>query len=197
MRNIQSSPWLALAGAGRDQAGAAAGAARSAGRRGGSRQRVHAEHAGQARGAADPGGRQARRRAGKPAPATPPKPAPARRRRRSRRPGRKGREGMTLDDLRRLNIREVGNWPTLPKVGLLAILFLVIVGLGAFFDWKDQYEALEVARAQEDEAQGRVQRRRRRRPSTTTSTSRSSRKSSSRSARWSSSFRTARRSTRC
>lgn len=56
---------------------------------------------------------------------------------------------MNLDDLRRLNIREVGNWPTLPKVGLLAILFIVIVGLGAFFDWKDQYEALQVAEQQE------------------------------------------------
>ena len=56
---------------------------------------------------------------------------------------------MTLEDLRRLNIREVGNWPTLPKVGLLGLLFLVIVGLGAFFDWKDQYEALESSRAQE------------------------------------------------
>jgi type IV pilus assembly protein PilO len=46
---------------------------------------------------------------------------------------------MTLDDLRRLNIREIGNWPMLPKIGLLAILFLVIVAAGAFFDWKDQY----------------------------------------------------------
>ena len=56
---------------------------------------------------------------------------------------------MNLDDLRRLNIREVGNWATLPKVGLLSILFIVIVGLGAFFDWKDQYEALQVAQLQE------------------------------------------------
>ncbi len=56
---------------------------------------------------------------------------------------------MNLDDIRRLNIREVGNWPTLPKVGLLAILFVVIVALGAFFDWKDQYEALQLAEAQE------------------------------------------------
>jgi type IV pilus assembly protein PilO len=56
---------------------------------------------------------------------------------------------MNLDDIRRLNIREVGNWPTLPKLGLLAILFVVIVALGAFFDWKDQYEALQVAQQQE------------------------------------------------
>ena len=56
---------------------------------------------------------------------------------------------MTLEDLRRLNLREVGNWPTLPKVGFLGLLFLVIVGLGAFFDWKDQYEELEKSRVQE------------------------------------------------
>jgi type IV pilus assembly protein PilO len=56
---------------------------------------------------------------------------------------------MTLDDFRRLNIRDVGNWPAAPKYGLLAILVLVILALGAFFDWKDQYEELERARAQE------------------------------------------------
>ena len=56
---------------------------------------------------------------------------------------------MNLDDIRRLNLREVGNWPMLPKLGALALLVLVIVALGAFFDWKDQYETLETARAQE------------------------------------------------
>ena len=61
---------------------------------------------------------------------------------------------MTLDDLRRLNIREIGNWPTLPKLGLLLILFLVIVALGAFFDWKDQYETLQNAQAEETRLKG-------------------------------------------
>jgi type IV pilus assembly protein PilO len=56
---------------------------------------------------------------------------------------------MNLDELRRLNIRDVGNWPMLPKFGLLALLFLVIVALGAFFDWKDQYEALQKAEGTE------------------------------------------------
>jgi type IV pilus assembly protein PilO len=56
---------------------------------------------------------------------------------------------MNLDDLRRLNIREVGNWPLLPKVGLLAIMLVVIIALGAFLDWKDQYETLQTAQAQE------------------------------------------------
>ncbi|MBK7592674.1 MAG: type 4a pilus biogenesis protein PilO [Betaproteobacteria bacterium] len=56
---------------------------------------------------------------------------------------------MNLDDLRRLNIREVGNWPLWPKVGVLAILFLVIVAAGAYFDWMDQYEALAKVEAEE------------------------------------------------
>jgi type IV pilus assembly protein PilO len=56
---------------------------------------------------------------------------------------------MTLDDFRRLNFREVGNWPWLPKAIVLALLVLFICGLGAFFDWKDQWEALGVAEQEE------------------------------------------------
>ena len=51
---------------------------------------------------------------------------------------------MTLDDFRRLNFREVGNWPLLPKVHHpRAACCSFIVALGACFDWKDQCEALE------------------------------------------------------
>ena len=56
---------------------------------------------------------------------------------------------MTFDDLKRLNLREIGNWPLAPKAGVLAVLFLVIVAVGAFFDWKDEYEALDRAVQQE------------------------------------------------
>jgi type IV pilus assembly protein PilO len=56
---------------------------------------------------------------------------------------------MTLDDIRRLNIREVGNWPLLPKAVLLLVLFLAIVLAGAALDWKDRYDELEQARQQE------------------------------------------------
>ena len=58
---------------------------------------------------------------------------------------------MNLDDLRRLNIREVGNWPLLPKVAALGGLLVVILALGAFFDWKDQWDALDRARGEEDQ----------------------------------------------
>jgi len=56
---------------------------------------------------------------------------------------------MTLDDFRRLNFREVGKWPWAPKIVVLAIIVIFIVGLGAFFDWKDQWEALGVAEQDE------------------------------------------------
>ena len=56
---------------------------------------------------------------------------------------------MTFDDIRRLNIRDVGNWPMLPKALVLGTIFLVIIGIGAFFDWKDQWETLGRAEGEE------------------------------------------------
>jgi type IV pilus assembly protein PilO len=56
---------------------------------------------------------------------------------------------MNLDDIRRLNIREVGTWPVLPRVALLSLLFLAILAAGAMLDWKDRYEELDRARAEE------------------------------------------------
>jgi type IV pilus assembly protein PilO len=52
---------------------------------------------------------------------------------------------MTLDDIRRLNIREAGNWPLLPKIMILGLLFLLILLAGGFFDWRDQFEELDKA----------------------------------------------------
>jgi type IV pilus assembly protein PilO len=49
---------------------------------------------------------------------------------------------MTLDELRRLNIRDVGNWPLLPKIAILLAIFVVIIVAGLFLDWQDQWEAL-------------------------------------------------------
>ena len=56
---------------------------------------------------------------------------------------------MTLDDIRRLNIREAGNWPLLPKVMILGVLFFLILLAGAFFDWRDQIEALDKVQDEE------------------------------------------------
>ena len=56
---------------------------------------------------------------------------------------------MTLDDLRSLNPRDIGNWPMLPKVLVLFAIVTVIVILGYFLDWKDQWETLELAQVEE------------------------------------------------
>jgi type IV pilus assembly protein PilO len=57
---------------------------------------------------------------------------------------------MNLDDLKRLNIREVGTWPLLPKVAVLGGILVVILAVGALLDWKDQWDALDRARGEED-----------------------------------------------
>jgi type IV pilus assembly protein PilO len=56
---------------------------------------------------------------------------------------------MTLDDIRRLNIRDAGNWPLLPKIMILGLLFLLILLAGGFFDWRDQIELLDKAQDEE------------------------------------------------
>jgi type IV pilus assembly protein PilO len=61
---------------------------------------------------------------------------------------------MTLDDIRRLNFREAGNWPLIPKIVVLGLLVVLILVAGAFFDWKDQLDSLD--RAQDEEAKLRV-----------------------------------------
>jgi type IV pilus assembly protein PilO len=57
---------------------------------------------------------------------------------------------MTLDELRRLNPREIGSWPALPKLGVLLLLIVLIVAGGFFLDWSNQWDELKAARAKED-----------------------------------------------
>lgn len=61
---------------------------------------------------------------------------------------------MNLDDIRLLNLRDAGSWPLLPKIIILAVVFVVILVLGAVFDWREQYDALE--RAADEESKLRV-----------------------------------------
>jgi type IV pilus assembly protein PilO len=56
---------------------------------------------------------------------------------------------MNLDDLRRLSLKDVGNWPLLPKVLILFAIFALIIVAGMLLDWRDQYEALEAVQAEE------------------------------------------------
>jgi type IV pilus assembly protein PilO len=56
---------------------------------------------------------------------------------------------MTLDDFRRLNFREAGSWPLLPKIVILGFMLLLILAAGAWFDWKDKYDDLERVQGEE------------------------------------------------
>jgi type IV pilus assembly protein PilO len=56
---------------------------------------------------------------------------------------------MNLEDLRRLNFRDIGNWPLLPKILILIGIFVVIIIAGLVLDWRDQWDTLEVAQAEE------------------------------------------------
>jgi type IV pilus assembly protein PilO len=57
---------------------------------------------------------------------------------------------MTLDDIRRLNIREAGSWPLLPKVVVLGLIFILLIVVGGLLDWRDQLDTLDRAQTQEE-----------------------------------------------
>ena len=56
---------------------------------------------------------------------------------------------MTLDDLRRLDPKQIGSWPALPKLGVLLIAFLGCIAASYFLDWQDQVEAIDGAKRKE------------------------------------------------
>lgn len=58
---------------------------------------------------------------------------------------------MTLDEIKRLNPKEIGSWPVLPKMGAMLLLFCLIVAGGYWFDWSNQWNDLTAARAKESE----------------------------------------------
>jgi type IV pilus assembly protein PilO len=57
---------------------------------------------------------------------------------------------MTFDELRRLNPRDIGSWPALPKLGTLLLLLILLMVGGYFLDWSNQWDELNAARAKED-----------------------------------------------
>ncbi|HET7261714.1 MAG TPA: type 4a pilus biogenesis protein PilO [Casimicrobiaceae bacterium] len=62
---------------------------------------------------------------------------------------------MTLDDFRRLNLREVGKWPLGPRIVVLLAILIAILALAGWFDWKDQWDRL--TSAQQDEVRLKAQ----------------------------------------
>jgi type IV pilus assembly protein PilO len=58
---------------------------------------------------------------------------------------------MTLDELRKLNPRDIGSWPVLPKLGVLLGVLILILVAGYLLDWSKQWDQLTASRAKEDE----------------------------------------------
>jgi type IV pilus assembly protein PilO len=58
---------------------------------------------------------------------------------------------MTLDELRRLDPKKIGSWPVLPKLVVLGVVLLVILGLAYWFVWQDQLAQNESERAKTEQ----------------------------------------------
>ncbi len=56
---------------------------------------------------------------------------------------------MTLDELRSLNPKDIGNWPLSAKLGVLLLLLLIIMGAAFFLDWNDKWDAINQSKAEE------------------------------------------------
>jgi type IV pilus assembly protein PilO len=56
---------------------------------------------------------------------------------------------MTLDDLRRLDPKNIGSWPALPKLGVLLLALIAILLASYFLDWQAQLEAIDGAKRKE------------------------------------------------
>ena len=56
---------------------------------------------------------------------------------------------MTLDDLNNLNIKDIANWPILPKALAMLVVFAGILFAGYWFEWSNQLAELETAQQNE------------------------------------------------
>ena len=58
---------------------------------------------------------------------------------------------MTLDDLRNIDLNNIGAWPLPVKIGAIIILSLAILGAGAWFVVKPKWEEFKRTQAQEEQ----------------------------------------------
>ncbi|HSC80991.1 MAG TPA: type 4a pilus biogenesis protein PilO [Chitinolyticbacter sp.] len=58
---------------------------------------------------------------------------------------------MTLDELRSLDPKDIGNWPAAAQLGLLALVFVAIVTAGHFYVWADFLTELDEGKAKEEQ----------------------------------------------
>lgn len=57
---------------------------------------------------------------------------------------------LNLEDLKTLNLKDIGGWPVLPKMAILLLLLVAVVFAAYWFDWQEQFEQLDTA-VQEEE----------------------------------------------
>ena len=56
---------------------------------------------------------------------------------------------MTLDDLRRLDPKNIGSWPALPKLGVLVLVLIALLCGSYFLDWQSQLEEIDALKKKE------------------------------------------------
>ncbi|MGB8339486.1 MAG: type 4a pilus biogenesis protein PilO [Burkholderiales bacterium] len=57
---------------------------------------------------------------------------------------------MTLDELRSLNPKDIGNWPFPAKAGALLLLLLLILVAAFFLDWNEKWDSINQGKAEEN-----------------------------------------------
>ncbi|KVW96884.1 type 4a pilus biogenesis protein PilO [Thiobacillus denitrificans] len=58
---------------------------------------------------------------------------------------------MTLDDLNKLDLKTLADWPLPTKLAALGLLFVALVVAGWWFDWRGGMETLDAAKQKETE----------------------------------------------
>ena len=58
---------------------------------------------------------------------------------------------MTLDELNKLDLKTLADWPLPTKLAALVVLFVAIVAAGWWFDWRGGMETLDASRQKETE----------------------------------------------
>jgi len=61
---------------------------------------------------------------------------------------------MTLDELNKLDLKTLADWPLPTKLVALALLCVAIVAAGWWFDWRSGMETLDAAKQKETELRG-------------------------------------------
>jgi type IV pilus assembly protein PilO len=58
---------------------------------------------------------------------------------------------MTLNDINKLDLKTLSDWPLPTKLGALGILIVLIIGMGWWFDWRSGMAELNTAKLKEGE----------------------------------------------